>query len=180
MVEESDRFLVNRCQNGDRLALELLVRRYQKPLLNVAYRISGNRDDAEDIVQTTFMNAFQKLDQFDAEKKFFSWLYRIAVNESINAARRAQSVSSDEVADAEAPGPEQDLVSAQQAGLVHERLRALNENLRAVLVLRHFSELSYLQISEILELPEETVKSRLYSARSQLAASIKNHLESAG
>ena len=76
--------LVERCRKGDRQALGELLGKYEKPVYNVAFRILGNRDDAADITQSVFLKVFEKLDQYKPEYRFFSWIYRIAVNESIN------------------------------------------------------------------------------------------------
>jgi RNA polymerase sigma-70 factor (ECF subfamily) len=170
MAEESDQSLITRCRNGDRQALDQLVLKYQRPLFNVAYRISGNVDDAADIVQSAFMKAFEKLDNYDSNQKFFSWIYRITINEALNAGRRQKTEVAEDVADPAAPGPEEALASADQAATLHRGLMLLDENYRAVVVLRHFSELSYREISDILDLSEQTVKSRIYTARQQLAA----------
>ena len=87
-TDAEDRDLVRRTLTGENRAFGFLVDRYQKPVFNVALRISHNPTDAEDIAQTVFMKAFRKLESFDDEQRFFSWLYRIAINESINFSRR--------------------------------------------------------------------------------------------
>src|SRR5262249_48526730 len=83
--EEDDPALVLRCREGDRDAFERLVMRYQKPVFNVALRMLRNRQDALDVAQTTFLKAFEHLADYDPAFRFYSWLYRIAINESLNA-----------------------------------------------------------------------------------------------
>ena len=166
MVNSRDHSLVERCRKGDRQALEALVGEYERPVYNAAYRILGNPDDAADATQSAFLKAFENLDRYDPQYKFFSWIYRIAVNESINQLkrlRRQQPLEEGEAADG--PGPDDSVEAGHLERELQAGLMALNEDYRTVIVLRHFSECSYRQIAEILQIPEKTVKSRLYSAR---------------
>ena len=158
--------LIERCLAGERKAFEELLRQYQKPVYNVAYRIVGNPDDAADITQVVFLKAFEKLDRYKPEYRFFSWIYRIAINESINYNRhrgRQQSLEGNESAATSSPDAEAE--ASQQSREIQESLMQLNPDYRTVVVLRHFSDLSYREISEVLDTPEKTIKSRLYSAR---------------
>jgi RNA polymerase sigma-70 factor (ECF subfamily) len=169
MVNSRDHALVERCRRGDRQALEALVAEYQKPLYNAAFRILGNPDDAADATQATFLKAFENLDGYDPQYKFFSWIYRIAINESINQFKRIRKQEPlDEGEAADDPGPDDALAAGDLSREIQDGLMALNQDHRTVIVLRHFSEFSYRQISEILQVPEKTVKSRLYSARQQM------------
>jgi RNA polymerase sigma-70 factor (ECF subfamily) len=166
MGNSRDHALVERCRSGDRQALEALVTEYQKPVYNAAYRILGNPDDAADATQVTFLKAFENLDAYDPQYKFFSWIYRIAINESINQFKRIRKLEPlDEGEPGDDPGPDDALETGDLSREIQDGLMALNQDYRTVIVLRHFSDLSYRQISEILQVPEKTVKSRLYSAR---------------
>lgn len=166
MGNSRDHALVERCRRGDRQALEALVAEYQKPVYNAAYRILGNPDDAADVTQATFLKAFENLDGYDPQYKFFSWIYRIAINESINQFKRIRKQEPlDEAEPGDGPGPDDALETGDLSREIQGGLMALNQDYRTVIVLRHFSDLSYRQISEILQVPEKTVKSRLYSAR---------------
>lgn len=143
-----------------------MVLAYEKPLFNAAYRILGNPDDAADATQVAFLKAFENLDRYNPNFKFFSWIYRITVNESINQLKRIRKQEPlDEGESANGPGPDDVANAGELSNAIQGGLMALNEDYRTVIVLRHFSDLSYRQISEILEVPEKTVKSRLYSAR---------------
>ena len=169
MSSNREAALVERCRKGDRPALETLIGQYQKPVFNVAYRILGNPDAAADVTQNTFMKAFENLDRYDPKYKFFSWIYRIAINESINQlryGRNHQPLNENEVS--KGGSPESEAVSGDISREIQAGLMALAEDYRTVIVLRHFSEFSYRQISQILEIPEKTVKSRLYTARQQM------------
>src|SRR5512134_230801 len=86
----TDAELVRECLAGNQRAFEVLVRKYEKPVFNVALRIVKDRDDAMDIAQNVFVKAYEKLGSFDEKREFFSWIYRIAINESINASKRTR------------------------------------------------------------------------------------------
>ena len=166
MVNSRDHALIERCRKGDRKALEALVGEYERPVYNAAYRILGNPEDAADATQAAFLKAFENLDRYDPQYKFFSWIYRIAVNESINQLKRIRKqLPLDEGEIADDPGPDDEFDAGKLSREIQEGLMSLSEDYRTVIVLRHFSDCSYRQISEILEIPEKTVKSRLYSAR---------------
>lgn len=167
--EDDDPALVRRCLRGDRQAFEQLVVRYQKPVFNVALRMLRDTQDALDVAQITFLKAFEHLAGYDPTFKFYSWIYRIAVNESLNsrASRKAFDSVDGEEPD-EAPGPDRQVEAEQTRREIEDALMRLSPELRAVVVLRHFMHLSYQDMAVVLELPEKTVKSRLYSARQLL------------
>ncbi len=166
MVNSREYALVERCKNGDRQALEELLGQYERPIYNAAYRILGNPDDAADTTQVVFLKAFEHLDRYNPKYKFFSWIYRIAINESINQLNRSKKQRPlDENQVAATRGPDAAVEAGDLSREIQEGLMDLNKNYRTVVVLRHFSDCSYRQISEILQIPEKTVKSRLYSAR---------------
>lgn len=160
---------MNRCLRGDRKALATVVEKYQKPLFNAAYRILGNPQDAADVTQTTFLKAFEHLDTYDPKYKFFSWIYRIAVNESFNQLKRNRR--HEPLAESTAGavrGPSSTAEDGDLKQWIQDGLMALSEDYRTVMVLRHYSDFSYREISHILNIPEKTVKSRLYSARQSM------------
>lgn len=175
MHKDRDAALVNDCKNGDRRAMSQLVSRYERPVFNAAYRILGNTDDAADITQTVFLKVFEHIADFNPKFKFFSWIYRITINESLNQVKKRRN--QEPLADSQASprrGPEEHLVSNQLCDRVQGGLMQLDENGRTVVVLKHFSGCSYLQISEILQVPVITIKSRLYTARQQLKKILEN------
>jgi RNA polymerase sigma-70 factor (ECF subfamily) len=169
---DDDQVLVQGCRNGDRAAFAALVTRYQQPVYNAAYRVLGNPDDAADTAQAVFLKVAERLDEYDPRFKFFSWLYRIAVNESLNLLRRnGREEPLDEETDipgGENANPEWQLGEAQVSRRVQGALMRMQAEERVLIALRHFSECSYREIGAILELDEKTVKSRLYEARSRL------------
>ena len=176
-VNDDDPRLVERCLNGDRDAFAELVVRYQRPIYHLAYRMLGNVEDAREITQGVFLRIAERLSDYDPEHKFFSWIYRITINASLNLRRRNGHEElrgedleiSDETAD-----PERSVSAAQQSALVQKALMGLKVENRAVLTLRHFGDCSYREISQILDLDEKTVKSRLYEGRQQLRSLLKD------
>jgi RNA polymerase sigma-70 factor (ECF subfamily) len=166
MHKDRDAALVNDCKRGDRRAMSQLVTQYQKPVYNAAYRILGSADDAADTTQTVFLKVFEHIADFDPKYKFFSWVYRIAINESLNQVKKRHN--QEPLGDSQASpwrSPEEHLDSDRVCNRVQGALMQLNEDYRTVVVLKHMSGCSYQQISEILQLPTKTVKSRLYTAR---------------
>jgi len=174
VIEDNDPdiALVERCRNGDWTAFTELVVRYQRPVYNAAFWVLRKPEDANDIAQVVFLKVAEHLDEYDPRFKFFSWIYRIAVNESLNLLRRN---GREEALDAEidVPGPdnadpERQASAAQVAARIRSALMKMSPNDRVVLTLRHFSECSYDEIGQILDLDPKTVKSRLFEARQRL------------
>jgi RNA polymerase sigma-70 factor (ECF subfamily) len=167
-----DRSLVQKHLNGDRAAGEELVNRYHRTVFNVALRMLGNVQDAEDVTQTTFGNVFESLGSYDPKYRFFSWIYRMTVNESLNTLnRRRNVVSLDGSLDfAAEEGASESAASAEER--VGRALLELKPDDRAVVILRHFVSFSYEEISDVLEVPVKTVKSRLFTARERLRQSL--------
>jgi RNA polymerase sigma-70 factor (ECF subfamily) len=155
--------------NGDRGAFEALLVEYEKPVFNAAFRMLNNRDDARDVTQTVFLKVFENFAQFDPSRRFFSWIYRITLNESINWLGKENRLEPllYETAD-EGKGPYEEVESARVSAGVQAALMTINTDYRTVVILKHFLGCSYVEISEVLEIPEKTVKSRLYTARQQL------------
>jgi RNA polymerase sigma-70 factor (ECF subfamily) len=167
--EPDDNALVLGCLGGDEHAFEILLLRYQGPVFNSILRMVRHRDEASDLTQTAFLKAFEQLSSFDPRHKFFSWIYRIAVNEAINHLKR-RGRQEPLVGDwaSEARSPEDALVGSDLSLHVQDALMSISSDHRAVLVLRHFEGCSYDEIAAIVGVPDKTVKSRLFSARRQL------------
>jgi RNA polymerase sigma-70 factor, ECF subfamily len=165
-----DAALVERCLGGEQRAFEALVQRHQRSLFTVAARMLGSRDDAADATQNAFVRVYENLGSYDPRHRFFSWIYRILVNECLNTlrARRGTEGLVDSIDTAD--GPLEALEAAERRGRVQRALMTLQPDLRVVIVLRHYTGLSYEEIGEAVGgLPVKTVKSRLYSARQRLA-----------
>jgi len=170
MSAKEDATLVCDCLGGDNAAFECLVRKYERPIYNLAYRMLKDRDDAEDITQTVFVKAYEKLDKFDPSHQFFSWIYRIAINESINYAKKARRMDEYEsgISGSATSTPEDVYGDESLSEEIGDAIRQLKLDYRMVLVLKHYHDFSYQEIAEILDIPDKTVKSRLFSARQQL------------
>jgi len=169
MVFYDDNFLVWQCLNGRKDAFEKLVDKYQKVILNVSYRMTGNLDDAEDITQSVFLKAFSNLNLFNAEHKFFSWLYRITVNECLNhlkPKKRIEKLEHDVISEEKSP---EDLYAENElSAQIQAALMKLSPDYRSAVILRHYRHCSYEEMGDILNIPVKTVKSRLFTARQLL------------
>lgn len=183
-----DRELALRTREGDLGAFGELVRRYQSAVFNVAYRLLGNRSDAEDATQETFLRAFRAFNRFDLERPLAPWLKRIATNVCLNwleSARGKPHVTEADIAGSAAnrvtmdswanpqPNPEQKLMTAEAAAEVRAAILRLPAHYRAVIELRHFQGQSYSEISETLGRSLSNVKSDLFRARRLLAKMMK-------
>lgn len=172
--EDLDRIAVERCLEGDSDAFGELITRYQRPVFNTVLHMVGNTEDAREVCQQAFMKAFEHLASYDRDRKFFSWIYRVAVNESINwiKARRPHE-ELDESFEHPRANPAKEFEELEEWRHLHEAILELEPNYRAVVILRHFVHFSYDEIAAILKLPEKTVKSRLFTARQQLREALE-------
>lgn len=169
MNEPDDKELMERCIGGDRQAFEVLLVRYQKPVYNAAFRMLNSPDDARDVTQTVFLKVFESLDQYDSQHRFFSWIYRITLNESINWLKKSNRLTPLESDTADGGGgPENEASNEELRQDLQAAMMSISPDYRAVITLKHFLGCSYAEISSILEIPEKKVKSRLYSARQLL------------
>jgi len=174
--------LVERVRGGDVSAYDTLVRKYERQLFRIAQHITQNREDAEDVMQDAFLKAYEKLEQFQGNSKFYTWLVRIAVNESLMRLRKRRTgkmVSIDEDIETDegsvprdladwAPDPEQNYNQAELAEILRKTIQGLPQGFRVVFVLRDVEGLSTEETAETLGLSIPAVKSRLLRARLQL------------
>jgi RNA polymerase sigma-70 factor (ECF subfamily) len=179
-IDESQ--LVVQSREGDRTAFNELVRRYEGKIFRLAQHITQNREDAEDVLQETFLKAYEHLDQFKGDSKFYTWIVRIAVNQALMKLRRRKSdksVSIDETIDtgedtvtreiaAWEEDPEQRFSREELGGILDTAVQSLEPLYRSVFVLRDIEELSTEETAEALGLSIPAVKSRLLRARLQL------------
>ena len=174
--------LVEQVRGGDVSAYDTLVRKYDRQIFRIAQHITQNREDAEDVMQDAFLKAYEKLDQFQGNSKFYTWLVRIAVNESLMRLRKRRTgkmVSIDEDVETEegsvprdladwAPDPEQNYTQSELAEILRKTIQGLPQGFRIVFVLRDVEGLSTEETAETLGLSVPAVKSRLLRARLQL------------
>jgi RNA polymerase sigma-70 factor (ECF subfamily) len=161
--------LTDRCLHGDPQAFEPLVKKYERVMFNVALRMVGNYEDARDIAQTTFVKAYENLGTYDPRYRFFSWIYRIMRNECLNFLQRRKTHQPLDPSLASPANPQEEVGAHELSHTVQVALMRLPADYREVVILRHFVELSYREMSAELRVPEKTVKSRLYTARQRLA-----------
>ena len=179
-IEEST--LVAQTRDGDVAAFGELVRRYEGKIFRLAQHVTQNREDAEDVLQETFMKAYEHLDQFKGDSKFYTWIVRIAVNQALMKLRRRKtdkSVSLDEQIDtgedtvvreiaAWGEDPEEQFSREELGGILDDAIQSLDPLYRNVFVLRDINELSTEETADALGLSVPAVKSRLLRARLQL------------
>jgi RNA polymerase sigma-70 factor, ECF subfamily len=166
--EASDGALVRRCLAGEINAFGVLVDRYQRPIYNLMLRMSRNSDDASDLTQSAFVRAYEKLHTFDANLKFFSWMYRVAVNVALNAIQQRRPTEPLEERHESLAVDNGTHERQEQTDRIEAALACLRPQHRVIILLRHFDDLSYDEIARVLDIPVKTVKSRLFTARQHL------------
>jgi RNA polymerase sigma-70 factor (ECF subfamily) len=172
-MERGDTDLIREVLDGRTDAFGVLVERYQKVIFNLAYRMTKDYDEAQDITQVAFVRAYEHLDRYDARFKFFSWLYRIATNETLNRIKSAEKM--DELnpgLNAKEKSPDEICGETEMGRKIQEALMDLDPAYRSLIILRHFRDCSYREIGDVLDLSEKTVKSRLFTARRLMRAAL--------
>jgi RNA polymerase sigma-70 factor, ECF subfamily len=186
--------LVAQAREGDTRAFGELVRRYEGKIFRLAQHVTQNREDAEDVLQETFMKAYEHLDQFQGNSKFYTWIVRIAVNQALMKLRRRKSdksVSLDETIDtgedtivreiaAWDEDPEQRFSRDELGEILDNAVQSLEPPYRSVFVLRDIEELSTEETAEALDLSVPAVKSRLLRARLQLREKLTRYFKRKG
>jgi RNA polymerase sigma-70 factor (ECF subfamily) len=181
-VSAEDRRLIAECLKGRTTAFGELIRRYQDRLFNTVFRLVNNVEDAQDIVQESFLSAYQSLGEFKGDAQFFTWLYRIAVNAAMTMKRRRKAIVSIEARREESHGmvepldpseysrPGRALEQVEEDHKIQMALQRLSPEHRAVLVLKDMEGQKYEEMAEILQVPVGTIRSRLHRARLELKA----------
>jgi len=192
-MSELERSLLRRLRDRDERAFRELVDDHRDRVFNITYRMLGNRHEAEDVAQEVFITVFKTIETFREESKFSTWLYRVTVNHCKNRIKylaRRHDRDRDELdetsqqqngavtgAPARAKHPDKALESAQMEKLLQEAIASLDDDQRAVVILRDVEDLSIEEICEITGLPDGTVKSRLHRARLVLRKKMQRHVE---
>ena len=170
--------VVGRARAGDQNAFRTLVEAYSRDVFRLAFRITRNEQDAEDTVQETFIRAYQKLDGFEARANFGTWLYRITANSAIDQLRRKKrhedrNTPLEEVtARGVAPGQERAVFGRQVRERVESAMASLSELERAAFVLRHFEELSLVEIGATLDITVSATKQAIFRAVRKLRVTL--------
>lgn len=186
-LKTDDYSLVAACRSGNAEAFGILVKRYQDRLFPTILRLTGNADDALDLLQDTFFRAYQKLGKFRGRSSFYTWLYRIAVNLALSDRRKRRTSGHtshfdggrdlDPPDDSDLAIPSGALERAETHAEVQAALNALLPDHRAVVVMKEFDGFRYEEIAEILNIPVGTVRSRLHRARAELRHQLKHLIE---
>lgn len=174
----ADEALVARVREGEIMAFEELILRYQRQVFSVCYRMLGQREDAEDMAQEIFLTVYEKLDLFDVNRSFGPWLYRITVNSCLSRLRKKRKVvflnfddgiyTEKNALSRPIESPESIIERLEQKETIHWALQQLPETYRAVLVLRYQLDLSNQEIADILGISKENVEVRIHRARKYL------------
>jgi RNA polymerase sigma-70 factor (ECF subfamily) len=168
-LETEDFNLVTDCLNGNGRSYETIVDKYEKIVFRLANKFVKNFDDAEEITQSVFVKAYENLSDYNPKYKFFSWLYRIAVNESINFGKKKRNVQEiGEYQSSSEYDPSKIYDDNALGENIVDALMELDIIYRLPVVLKHFLEYSYKELSYLLDVPEKTVKSRLFTGRQLL------------
>jgi RNA polymerase sigma-70 factor (ECF subfamily) len=177
-----DEALVQACQRGEVEAFRTLFEQYREPVFRLAYRLTGNADDAEDLAQEIFVRVFERIGTFRGESAFSTWLYRLAMNVCLNHRRQPQTRESLDVLENEptdgAANPAAVYAQRELSEQLQTAVAALPENLRSVFVLVGMEDLSYQQAAEVLGLTVEAVRMRMSRARRTLRETLRTYMES--
>ncbi|MCI0539682.1 MAG: sigma-70 family RNA polymerase sigma factor [Verrucomicrobiales bacterium] len=187
----NERMLVRQAQQGDLSAYDELVQQYQERIYATIYHMTANHEDANDLAQEAFIKAFRALKSFKGDSSFFTWVYRIAVNKTINflkQRKKRQQMSlndldfnaehdADLVALISEKTPRRELNLTELQGRLNEALQKLSETHRLVVTLHDIQGLSHDEISKIMDCNTGTVRSRLFYARQQLQAYLSDYLK---
>ncbi len=186
MIQEADRILIKDALEGDQRAYDVLINKYRGSVYNLIHRMIENRQEAEDIVQETFIKAFNALKTFNEEFAFSTWLFKIATNNCIDTLRKRklQTYSIDtpvQTKDGEVSrdfaderySPEQSTISSESTSIILDSVESLPKKYQLVINMRHKEDRSYEEISELLDIPIGTVKARIFRAREILKRKLK-------
>jgi len=168
MNRKDDNELVYEVTRGSISSFEVLIERYQKTIFNMVNKMVGDVETAKDITQDVFVTAFEKMGTFNFNHRFFSWIYRIAVNKTLNHIKLKGLTQPLKELQAGIPAPSPENDEERNRKLVHSGLRELPADQRALLLLKYFCGLSYEEIAVALNVSEKKVKSRLFTSREQL------------
>ncbi|HSH24367.1 MAG TPA: RNA polymerase sigma factor SigW [Massilibacterium sp.] len=185
-MKNIEKHIIKKVKKGDHQAFAELVELYKTRVYYVCYRLLGNKEEAEDAAQETFLKVFTSIDQFDLSKKFSTWLFRIATNTSIDRLRKKKPAYSldaemknedgqtmSQQLKAETKTPEENVETKEVQEWVQEAIQSLPTKYRTVISLKYINELSLKEISEILDIPVATVKTRLHRGREALRKKLR-------
>lgn len=187
----SDESLASKSLEGDMSAFEELVNRYKRPVFSLVYRMVGQYQEAEDITQEVFINVYEKLYQFDSNRKFSPWIYRIATNASISALRKRKKAilldfdetfgkAYEDYYTASSDDPQLVFEREELKAFMDKAINELPENYRVVIILRYQMELNNQEIADVLGVSKQNIEVRVHRARKALRQIVQKHWEERG
>lgn len=178
-TEISDIEVVEKVKSGDKKSFSILVRRHQKSLFRMSMRFVKDSDVAEDVVQESFIKAYERLASFEARSSFRSWLFQIAINTAKNKLRdtKRNTTDIDDVPLAVAARAESNLIHVAVSDLIQTHVDALPFKQKTALTLRIYEDLSFKEIADIMECPYDTAKANYRHALMKLREDLQNHQE---
>ena len=176
-MNDNDFDIIRSVQNGNVKDYKALVIRYQGTIYNLLYQMLQQHEEAKELTQEVFIKAYENIGKFNFKSKFFSWIYRIAINTAISQMKlNKRFVSIDQLPQRMDKPFEEKMVAKERSAMLIMAIDELNEKYRDVIVRHYFEQLSYSEIAGVLEITEKKVKSRLFDARRLL----KTRLEEIG
>ncbi|MGM0572238.1 MAG: RNA polymerase sigma factor [Bacteroidota bacterium] len=168
-MQEDEYTLIKNVQTGRTRDYEILVKRYQGAVYNLLLKMLYRPEAAEELTQEVFIKAYENLGSFNYKSRFFSWIYRMAINTAISYRKKEKRyVHPDKLPDMKDNQTEATIMVNERDKLLKHAISLLKENYSAVIMLKYYEALSYEEIAEVLEIPEKKVRSRLYDARRML------------
>lgn len=182
-----DNRLAKLARQGNRSAFAELVDLYKDKIYNLAYRMLGNRQEAEDVVQETFLRMYTNLDRYDESYKFSTWIYRIGTNLCIDRLRKRRLTFSLDAEQQDGEGldgysmlhsneatPEKQLIISETQAQIHNAIEKLPEKYKSIVILKYLHDLSLQEISEIVDMPVSTIKTRVHRGRELLRKKLQH------
>ena len=190
---EIDQALIERVQQGEKAAFDILVLKYQVRIMKLISRFLRNQDDVQDVAQEAFIKAYRALKNFRGDSAFYTWMYRIAINTAknhlVSSARKATTSAVDAQEAEQYDGadwlreyatPEKELMANEMKQVIHSAIAALPDDLKEAITLREMEGLSYEDIAAVMDCPIGTVRSRIFRAREAIDQELKPLLDRAG
>ncbi|MBO9598919.1 MAG: RNA polymerase sigma factor SigW [Cohnella sp.] len=181
--------LARLARKGDQRAFAEIVDLYKDKLYHLAYRMTSNRQEAEDVVQETFLRVYKNLDRYDENQKFSTWIYRIATNLCIDRLRKRRAVYSLDAESTDHDGldgysmmpsdertPESELILTETQKIIRGAIETLPVKYKSIMILRYLQDLSLQEISDVLDMPVTTVKTRVHRGREFLRKKLEHKL----
>jgi len=168
---DEDHDVIRLVLNGDTDRYKVLVKKYQGPVFNLFMKMINNYEDAEELTQDVFVRAYESLSGFNFKYRFFSWIYRIAINRALAEQKHNQRHT--DIEQIAHKLSENDEATRDQNAHIKMAIDALKDNYKAVVILKYYEQLSYKEIAVVLEIPEKKVRSRLYDARIKMKETLE-------